>query len=419
MAKRRQRAGLPSQPIDHLSSLPDELLVIILSFLPTRTAVRTSVLSRRFRRFRNLWKASPSIDIELTPSMKKPNYVAMFNTVLLSRKPTNPLLRLRLILYCPDTFNLSHSYISSLLSHASSLGLRHLSIEWWQHFTPCIHTVFSISSLESLTLPVRTYTIPSGTTLTRLNSLSLHLFRRNSAQVERLLSELCSLEHLKLWVYAGVFSLSSLTIKKLELYFYCYSAVGSAARARLSMPSLNFLYVQSTFYGGSQYEHLPHIHGNIPLLRKSVINLRGIHPKYVAVIAQLLNCISHVEELSLHLISWFDKYPFCNFLEPGKESPSFPNLKHLDARMCFHEHNFEAIVSLLSQSPSLQSLKLVHTELSCFCMKKNDWRSKLPRNAEGNYQHAYFSNLHLKKNNKKFMKLLNKKSSPKNLQAHN
>ncbi|KAJ4781087.1 F-box protein family [Rhynchospora pubera] len=355
MARRRKGAGV--RPVDRLSSLPDELLLIILSFLPTRTAARTSFLSRRFR---HLWKASPSIDIDLYPYyMKKPKYVAMLNTVLLSRKPSNPLLRLRFKLDCPDSFDLSHSFISSLLEHASSLGLRHLTIDGYWNFTPCIPTVFSITSLESLKLPICD-SIPSGTTLTHLKSLSLCLNPTNSAQVERLLLELCCLEHLKLWVSSGVFSLSSLTIKKLELNFHSYSAVDSAASARLSMPSLNFLYVESTFFGESTYEHLPHIHGNIPLLRKSVINLSGSHPEHVAAVAQLLNCISHVEELSLHLMTWFNKYPFCNFLEPGKEAPSFSNLKHLDARMCFHEHNFEAVVSLLRQSPALQSVKLVH-----------------------------------------------------------
>jgi hypothetical protein len=47
-------------------------------------------------------------------------------------------------------------------------------------------------------------------------------------------------------------------------------------------------------------------------------------------------------------------------LEPGKDLPSFPNLKHLDVNMYFHEHNFGAIAAFLCHSPALESLKLIH-----------------------------------------------------------
>jgi hypothetical protein len=47
---------------DRLSDLPDSLIQSILSFLESRQAVRSSVLSRRWR---HLWRSVPCIDIDL------------------------------------------------------------------------------------------------------------------------------------------------------------------------------------------------------------------------------------------------------------------------------------------------------------------------------------------------------------------
>lgn len=43
------------------------------------------------------------------------------------------------------------------------------------------------------------------------------------------------------------------------------------------------------------------IHVKVPFLRKAVINLNNLYERDVRAVDGLLNCISHVEELSLHL----------------------------------------------------------------------------------------------------------------------
>ncbi|KAJ4753596.1 F-box/FBD/LRR-repeat protein [Rhynchospora pubera] len=367
---------LSQHEVDHLLLLPDALLITILSLLPTDTAARTSVLCRRFR---DLCEACPSVNLTFGYHTRRrpPSNVAKANSALFSRQPSDqPLLSLRLHLLLSYSrgqsllpSDLTLSFISSLFAHAHPLRLRHLTLDgdWnFELFEICLRSVFSISSLESLSICIHSQIpFPSGTTLTRLKSLTINLEQHTSTQVRRLLLELSCLGHLNLSIYGynvGVINLSSLTIKTLELMILpaprqvTYS-VG------LFMPKMEFLYITSM----ASFGDLPHFHGDFPVLRKSVITLHSLYRKDVASFAQLLNCISHVEELSLELKGYYTAQFHCR---PDRR-------------------------------------------------KWNAWRSKLPRNTDGNYQYACFSNLHLRENDKGFKKLLNKKFIPKKVQAHN
>jgi hypothetical protein len=63
-AAKRVRAGDPTVPTedDRLSDLPDDLLLHLLSFLPSRHAVQTTVLSKRWS---GLWRSVRCIDVEI------------------------------------------------------------------------------------------------------------------------------------------------------------------------------------------------------------------------------------------------------------------------------------------------------------------------------------------------------------------
>lgn len=52
---------VPKDKSDRISDLPDEMLQHILSFLGTRKAVQTSLLSKRWV---NLWASLPCINID-------------------------------------------------------------------------------------------------------------------------------------------------------------------------------------------------------------------------------------------------------------------------------------------------------------------------------------------------------------------
>lgn len=95
---------------DRISELPDAILCHILSFIPTKYAVRTSILSTRWKR---IWASVPILDFEYkalsvlcpwTEGYKSESY-ALFLTfvdrVLSSRDPLD-IQKFRLHCYCSD-----------------------------------------------------------------------------------------------------------------------------------------------------------------------------------------------------------------------------------------------------------------------------------------------------------------------------
>ncbi|XP_078182349.1 F-box/FBD/LRR-repeat protein At5g56420-like isoform X2 [Carex rostrata] len=401
---------------DRLSNLPDALLITIISFLPTRIAARTSVLCRRFH---HLWEASPSVEHISYDIQIHPKSFAFYRS-LFHRNPDHPLHSLRLVI---SPCNKVPLFIFNLFAKARSLHFRHLTIEgcWFSSFLPFFPIIFTIKSLRTLSLdrlsdgPTSEFNFPSGIMLTCLSSLTLRLYRIDPAKLYLLLSELCSLEDLELYTRTTPgLNLSSQTIRKLKLVIAVSSR--SFDFVGLSLPSLESLHLEIQ----DSFRRLLHIHGEVPSLRKAVIYFHDLHDRDVSVVSVLLNCISHVEELSLHLKENEDtKYPTPVLLESGKDMPNFYNLKHLDLTLCFHEHNFEAVMRMLLNSPLLNSLKLVHEgrEFTGWATerKRKHWSSMLPRNANGNYCYAHYRNLHLEEDpiSIEFMKYLSKKCTSK------
>uniref|UniRef100_A0ACD5YCI0 Uncharacterized protein n=1 Tax=Avena sativa TaxID=4498 RepID=A0ACD5YCI0_AVESA len=63
-----KKAAVPDGE-DRLSALPEDVLLLLLSFLPSLDAVQTCVLATRWR---NLWKSVPSLRIS---SVYSPDFV--------------------------------------------------------------------------------------------------------------------------------------------------------------------------------------------------------------------------------------------------------------------------------------------------------------------------------------------------------
>ncbi|KAJ4781776.1 hypothetical protein LUZ62_066033 [Rhynchospora pubera] len=426
------RSERDGDEIELLSILPDDLLIAILSFLPTPVAARTSVLCRRFR---YLWEASPSL--VLTPrdrdlprrNRNLMNFIRMGDRAIHQRHPSHPILSLHLDL-CRFTPPLPDHCIYFLLKKAHSLGLRHLTVtvegphDLDLDLHQLIKPIFCIDSLRSLSLPTigpihvhgpifkscYAYTLNCP----KLTNLSLRLFRVPSFNLSDLLPELSSLQDFHLEIHAiDSLSLSSQTITNLNLILT--PADPKFRTLELFLPSLESLLFETRgSLSVSAHCPTPIIHGQLPLLKTAAIILDEVNTPDVTTISSLFNTISdHVQELSLHVKEEKYPIPIPILLEPGKVMPTFPNLKHLDINLCFHELNFEAVTTMVQHCPALESLKLVH-KIPKFTdwaqgRKRKDWRSELPRNVDGNRRYAYLTNLHLGKNRKGLLKLLGKK----------
>nr|CAB3479993.1 unnamed protein product [Digitaria exilis] len=67
---------------DRISGLPDELLHSVISLLPAKEAVCTSVLSLRWR---NLWKSAPCLNVDAEDFTSQSSFIEFVNTMWLSR----------------------------------------------------------------------------------------------------------------------------------------------------------------------------------------------------------------------------------------------------------------------------------------------------------------------------------------------
>jgi len=146
---------------DRISSLPDELLCYILSFLPTKLSVSTSLLSKRWK---NLWRSVPALHFHYSFGSWKessdPDFFLSLCTFILSNLE-QPIQRFRLTVY-PFHY-MSVDSINSFLRAAMSQGrLQNLDLRVQSSLVDMSPNLSSCKTLTVLKLQRVNLKIPSA-----------------------------------------------------------------------------------------------------------------------------------------------------------------------------------------------------------------------------------------------------------------
>ncbi|CAA0815971.1 F-box/FBD/LRR-repeat protein [Striga hermonthica] len=229
-------------PIDRLSSLPDDVICKILSFLPTVDSITTSVLARRWR---NLWAHVPVLyflEIYLVDDA--------LNQVLSAHK--NPTIDTFLI-HLADTCNYDYSDFEKLMDTVVARKVRNLDVLL---YTKLPQIIFSCKTLVELTLASCDIPDSGDVSLPALRKLTLEIVSYESYKaLPNLLSGCPVLEELEIETgydenHSTYCDVASLTLKRLSIsgnitentsmeYYDLYDAL--LCESMLDTPALRFL----------------------------------------------------------------------------------------------------------------------------------------------------------------------------------
>ncbi|GAY64528.1 hypothetical protein CUMW_234270 [Citrus unshiu] len=184
---------------DRISSLPDSVLCHILSYIPTKHVVATSVIAKRWQ---NVWTAVPNLSFDDRLCLRPPasTYVPLrgfadfVHTVLLR---TNPAKIGKFSLYCSRPTNLARFYdwIATALMH--EVGEIQLYLGQ-QSRVELPEAIYSAACLKVLTLDSDfSIQVPSsGTCFPSVKILSVRLENPDKSVTENLFCSCPSLEEL-------------------------------------------------------------------------------------------------------------------------------------------------------------------------------------------------------------------------------
>ncbi|KAJ3686713.1 hypothetical protein LUZ61_015877 [Rhynchospora tenuis] len=244
-----------TEHVDRLSKLPDSILTHILSFLPTRKAIQTSLLAKRYR---NLWASVPVLDFHFHDSHPLDEYaekrsceceekfVKFVDGVFEHREPLT-LDALKLVLIDDNS---DFAPATTWLDSAAMLKPKFLSAKILTEACTCCfeipESVFTSESLQKLVLKLSFDSIsPRYVNLPNLKMLSLSTVSIEDGAMEKLSSGLPLLEEMVLCnCILNSCSIYSSTMKRLVLD-NCHSDITSPPDILISIPSLAFLKIHN------------------------------------------------------------------------------------------------------------------------------------------------------------------------------
>ncbi|XP_023642224.1 F-box protein At1g80960 isoform X2 [Capsella rubella] len=326
---------VPIENVDWISTLPNDLLLVILSRLSTEEAVRTSVVSKRWE---HVWKHMSHIALDMRKKVTSSNNtldVTKRVAPLMTKIINNHRGHLESCVIDSYTNGMLNTWIDSLTGVRQTKHLtlrRHVGEEKWQNSCRDFpQNSFSFASLTSLSL--FSYTLRTSHSFNdcqNLKTLKLWVtFASEAGIFNRILASCPSLEVLVLGV--GCFKKGGpLKIDNKRLKLLKVSAYGEMEGIKVTSPSLHILAIDEVLpcerYNfdltspGLQFSRflarisLPHVSYNISkeencigheeyVIKSGGALLRKSFPAYMSVSVDLMNA-REVSRLRQVLLAW-------------------------------------------------------------------------------------------------------------------
>nr|XP_011459597.1 PREDICTED: FBD-associated F-box protein At4g10400-like [Fragaria vesca subsp. vesca]XP_011459598.1 PREDICTED: FBD-associated F-box protein At4g10400-like [Fragaria vesca subsp. vesca]XP_011459600.1 PREDICTED: FBD-associated F-box protein At4g10400-like [Fragaria vesca subsp. vesca] len=335
---------------DKISQLPDALLSHMLSFLLTKDAVRTSILSKRWK---NIWASVPSLDFE---HYSCAGFVSFVDRVLYYRDSLD-IQRFRLHFKC---FPIDVSSIDRWIRTATSHNV--VELDLCLNFLGGVEFEVPESVFECKTLVVLklksdssfTYAPPKLGCFPNLKCLHITIDYPDKDLLEKLFSYFPVLEDLSVegeWndhVNCNV-KLFVPKLKRLSINIHSTGYFDEPYEYYFSIdaPKLEFLDLRVDILPSMSFD-------NSKSLVKAIVGFY-YHPAIMQEhfcdrATKILAPVSNVEHLSLS----------AHFLDASC-IPAFGNLIHL--KLVLHDcYRWEVLAELLKKSPNLECLVLEHEQ---------------------------------------------------------
>ncbi|XP_068336334.1 F-box/LRR-repeat protein At3g58900-like [Pyrus communis] len=348
-----------------LNDLPEDLLLRILTFLPTLASVQTSIISQKWR---PLWSLVPSLDFrfELFPPRELPLdtcqfYAEFVDRVLISR-PNSPVHTFRLTFIFHDHY---HSHVDSWVRSAvTHLRARELHLDFFIHRdfhndeTHNYHYDFPFSFLrngcvEKLSLTRCFLTLPAKLSTMRfwtIRSLLLDMVCLEDQMMNDLILGCPNLEDLELqncWGHHHL-KICSKRLKRLAFGFFYDSEI----RETVSIDCPNLCSI--TFDCCSFYRFALKNAASLVYFRVQIVN---IMERYYDLWSRTVKLIEQAPNLKhLDALNWWFK--FLTSTDSFPESFMLHNLKFLELQTGFTKHDLIGMAALLKHCPNLETMIL-------------------------------------------------------------
>ncbi|CAA7025388.1 unnamed protein product [Microthlaspi erraticum] len=334
--------------MDIISQLSDDLLLRILSFVPTKDVVATSLLSKRWR---YLWKLVPQLEYDDSNHIGDYKIFSqyVYRSLLANKAPVVEYFHLNLGMDCPVID------ISLWIDTAVSRRVRELEIDIRSCQEVCFtlpSSVYTSETLETLTLvSFVLLNVPVNVSLPSLTSLILeNVDYADDQTLPRLLSGCPNLEELFVQRHDSDETMdATVVVPSLQRLTMLETHSGTRGRYVIDVPSLKYLSItENVVYNFRQIE-------NMPELEEADLDItHGVTQRF-------LRALTSVRRLSLSV-------SLSEVMNPS--GMIFNQLVHLELNT-YAQGWWDLLTHMLQDSPKLKTLKLISKHISGGSGKNN------------------------------------------------